>query len=159
MPSDDGSVMERAATNRTKWAARLSLLAFLSFFAVGYGAGSAYAGVAYSSYGYSTVAGKQYQNRAVIGTSSGNAQATTETKRSSGSTPIGWAGSRGRLFTSGGSLSCEGTNQYNSTGSGALGLSCIRYSVGTWYSYGVSLAWNGSSYQSFYTFLSPNQNS
>jgi hypothetical protein len=41
----------------------------------------------------------------------------------------------------------------------AVGYSCDRYTSGTWYSYGVSLGWNGSGYTSFYTYQSPNQNS
>jgi hypothetical protein len=121
---------------------------------------SALAGNAFSSYGYYTVGSTTYENQAEIATWTGpNATAWTQTQKSGGGTPNGWAGSRGRLFTSGGSLSCEGTNRYNSGGAYAFGQSCVRSSSGSWYSYGVSLGWNGSGYTSFYTFKSPNQNS
>jgi len=70
---------------------------------------------------------------------------------------------RGRLFTGSGALSCEGTNEYSSQslGPGSFwnGTSCTRGGSGTWYSYGVSLTWNGSGYNSTYTFQSPSQNS
>ncbi len=118
------------------------------------------AGTALSSFGYFTVAGNQYVNYAAILTSTGHAQASTTTSFSSGSTPTGYAGSRGRLFTSGGSLSCEGANTYNPGPSySAIGYSCTRTSSGAWYSYGVSLGFNGSGYNSYYTYQSPNQNS
>jgi hypothetical protein len=133
---------------------------FVSCLLLGSAAGSANAGIADSANGYYTVAGHQYVNTAIIDTGSDIAIAITDTSWSAGGTPTGDAGSRGRLFTSGGSLSCEGSNTYNSsTGSLAVGYSCDRYTSGTWYSYGVSLGWNGSGYTSFYTYQSPNQNS
>ena len=119
---------------------------------------AAEAGTAYSSDGYFTVAGNQYINVAYIHTSTGSAVATTSTGFSNGATPTGYAGSRGRLFTSGGSLWCEGSNTYNSSAF-AAGYSCNSRTSGSWYSYGVSLGWNGSGYNSYYTYQSPNQNS
>lgn len=109
--------------------------------------------------------GKTYQNRATIVTvtSTHKATASTSTGPSGFHAPAGWVSSRGRLFTSGGALSCEGVNEYNDSqlenGTVVVGYSCTHTGTGTWYSYGVSQAWNGSGYTAFYTFKSPNQNS
>jgi hypothetical protein len=152
--------VEGSGTREKKWLLRLAAVSFAAFLALGISAGSAIAGSSQSAYGYYTVNGHQYKNVAVVATQSNFAQALTQTWWSTGSVTSGWAGARGRLFTSGGSLSCEGSNQYNTTtGERAQGFSCSRTSSGAWYSYGVSLAWTGSGYQSFYTFQSPNQNS
>lgn len=129
-------------------------------FTVGAGATLAAAGTSTSAYGYSTINGHQYINWASVTTTTNSAQARTVTQWNGGGTTAGWAGSRGRLFTSGGALSCENTTVYNpSNGSIASGYSCIKNTVGSWYSYGVSYGWNGSSYNAFYTFKSPNQSS
>jgi len=135
------------------------LTTFLVSFAAGVSVAGANAGNASGSYGFFTAGSTQYINFASIATSSNVAQATTSTSRNASTTPSGWAGSRGRLFTSGGSLSCEGSTTYNS---GTIygyheAVSCIRFTSGTWYSYGVSYGYNGSGYNASYTYLSPNQ--
>lgn len=136
------------------------LTAVLAGFLAGVGAQPAVAGYAESARGYFTAGGTQFSNYAYISTSAKSATAVTSTQRTGGGTPSGWAGSRGRLFTSGGAMSCEGVNSYNSgSGTVAFGYSCTRRSGGTWYSYGVSIGWNGSGYSSFYTYRSPSQNS
>jgi hypothetical protein len=137
--------------------------AFLAAFLVGVAPGLAHAGWADSSVGgFGPVNGHSYENYASVYTPSGYAIAYTYTGPSGSSVASGWVGSRGRLFTSGGSLSCEGSNTYSTqtltSGSYWSGTSCSRGS-GAWYSYGVSLAFNGSGYNSYYTFQSPNQNS
>jgi hypothetical protein len=136
---------------------------FLAAIVVGAGTAPSIAAVAYSSVGQYTVGSYTYRNYATVNTNPGIANAITDTAPWGFTAPSGWVGARGRLFTSGGALSCEGTNQYKSgsTPSGTYfgAASCSRLTSGTWYSYGVSLGWNGSGYQSFYTFLSPNQNS
>lgn len=149
---------------------RRALVAMATAFAVSFMAGVtptvANAGIATSTVGSFSVAGNNYRNFARIATyptSNHQASAFTHTAPNGFTAPVGWVGSRGRLFTSGGALSCEGINTYNpsslASGSYHVAVSCIRNQVGTWYSYGVSRAWNGSGYNSVYTFLSPNQNS
>lgn len=148
-----------------KGRAALQLLVALS---VGAGAGGGItagnAANAYSAVGSFTTAGKGYINQAQIYTSSGYARAYTNTGPANVNVPAGWIGGRGRLFKSSGALYCEGSNTYT-TGT-ALGgamyaaLSCgYNGGAGAWYSYGVSLTWNGGGYNSTYTFKSPNQNS
>jgi hypothetical protein len=134
------------------------LVSFLAAVPIG-----ASAGTASSSVGSFSSGGHSYTNQAVIHTSTGSASAQTLTAPSGYTAPAGWVGSRGRLFASGGTLSCESSNLY-STGSLVSGqywsqYSCTRTTTGAWYSYGVSLVWNGSGYNSVYTFQSPNQNS
>ena len=145
---------------RTHGWQRSVMVALVVGFTVGAGATLAAAGTATSAFGYSTINGHEYQNYATIVTSTNNARAYTVTKWNSGGTTAGWAGARGRLFTSGGALSCEGTTSYNPYDNWtATGYSCTRTTSGAWYSYGVSYGWTGSSYSPFYTFKSPNQNS
>ena len=81
---------------------RGALVACLVGLSLGAGGSAAFAGTALSAYGFYTVVGREYQNVAVIVTSSGRANARTSTQWSNGAQPVGWAGSRGRLFTSGG---------------------------------------------------------
>lgn len=124
---------------------------------------AAFAGNAYSAIGYATVGGRQYENRAAIYTTTGTARAETQVGTTYVTAQPGWLGARGRLFTSGGALSCESSTVYNST-SYAAGTrfgtqSCVRTYSGTWYSYGVTPLWNNSGYSPYYTLLSPNQNS
>jgi len=134
-------------------------LALLVGLGVGITTEAAQATTAQSSTGYYTVGGHQYANTAYVFTySPPAASAQTYTQWSTPTTSPGYAGSKGRLFTGSGSLSCEGSIQYNS-GQAAVGSSCTRSTSGTWYSYGVSYGWNGSSYSPFYTYQSPNLNS
>jgi hypothetical protein len=145
---------------RSKVISRAIILTAASGLLVGLGAQAAFAGYAQSAYGYFTSGSQQYMNYAYISTSNQTATAVTSTQFSGGGTQIGWAGSRGRLFTSSGALRCESTNQYNGEYNyPAFGYSCNPGTSGAWYGYGVSLGWNGGGYQSFYTFQSPNQNS
>jgi hypothetical protein len=150
-------------SNRSHTTRRLSAVfggVALAGLVAGLGAQAASAGTATSANGYSTIHGHQYVTRAYVTTSTKQAYAGTVNVWSSGSTTAGWAGSRGRLFTSAGKLSCEGSTMYNrANGSQITGLSCTRTTTGAWYSYGVAQGWTGSGYQSFYTFKSPNQNS
>lgn len=149
---------------RRRLAAVLVATLLASFF-VGFGAQAASAGVQSSDWGYFTVSGNAYRNYAVIITSTGSARASTNTGPQSGDTlPGGYVGSRGRLMIDGGTtLSCEGSNTYNSSSISyatmLTGVSCTRTTSGAWYSWGVSLGWNGSGYNSMYTFKTVSQNS
>lgn len=155
-----------AATAVTKvsarrWTVRASTAALLASFLVSFGVTASNAGTANSSLGYYSASGYNYSNQAIVVTSSGYAEARTKVSVTSGScAPSGYIGLRARLFTSGGSLNRESQNRYTSSCTmgydspiGAGGL------YGTWYSYGVSFAWNGSSYNAVYTYKSPNQSS
>jgi len=111
---------------------------------------AAYAAGVDSTYG--TVA-SYYTTHASLVYSPGYAQAGSHVYDNFGSPhSAGFLGARGRLFTSGGSLSCEGGIWYNASGSSYTdGWSCGRYASGSWYSYGV--VWvNGNAY---YTFTTP----
>lgn len=120
---------------------------------------SASAGSAYSSYGYYTVDGHQYENQAEIVTVSDYAEALTYNQWTTETQPAGWAGARGRLFTSGGSLKCQSAIVYNFSDDTMAEGYCSSSTHGAWYSYGVAYGFTGSGYQPFYTFISPNQNS
>ena len=121
---------------------------------------AAQAGQAVSSWGYFTVNGVAYKNQATISTSSGSAGAyTLLAKAGSGCIPSGWGGARARLFNSGNTLVRQSTIQYNSGCTVAFDVVTSRTGSGTWYSYGVTWGWNGSAYNPYYTFKSPNQSS
>ena len=117
----------------------------------------AFAAVAQSSVGAATAGGYNYRNYAEI--DSGVHYARTFGGPSNFTVPVGWIGARGRIFSSGGALLCEGATQYNSSsfGPGAYwsGNSCTRSASGAYYSYGVTRFWNGGSYNDFYTYTSP----
>lgn len=156
--------MKQVVSSRPKSAAKPLARAAVIGIVVGALAGvplAAHAGTSYSAQGTFNHGGTAYNQAAVI-TSSAHAHASTSTWPAA-STPAGYIGSRGRLFTSGGSLSCEGTTSYNASTLPPLGAqpgySCHRYTSGTWYSYGVSRKFNGSTWVDVFTFQSGNQNS
>lgn len=154
--------MNDVQVDRTKKKRRLAtLLAILAVsFSISFGTTVAYAGNASSSTSYPYIGGVTFENWATVNTSPGSARSMSLMGHNDGSTPVGHAGARGRLFTSGGSLSCEGSNTYNSaTNMFAAGTSCWRSTSGTWYGYGVVYGWDGTSYAAYYTFKTPNQSS
>lgn len=104
--------------------AAVFLVAFLTTFAPSL----AHAGRSDSAYGYMTVNGAQFRNRALVETNPTEvwAFAGSSMGHTDGSTPVGHAGARGRLFTAGGVLSCEGTTRYNTTTSYIAAASCFQ---------------------------------
>lgn len=138
---------------------------FVTTFIAGFGATRASAVSTLSMYGYSSVAGNEYQNVAVINVNDGSdpwAWARTITSGYSFSAPNGYAGSRGRFYTSSNALWCQSVITYNTGSNSAYGDSCLADdTVGNWYSYGVSHGYNPSTgtYGSFYTFKTTNQTS
>lgn len=161
---DGSNAVIRSARSNRKYIGVLlgSLLVGLT---LGLGPAAASAGTVSGSVGLYTVDGYRYRNYAVIATTTSPHYATayTFTGPNSGSVPAGYPGSRGRLFEQDGAMYCEGSNTYSSATitypNTQGGISCQAHTAGAWYSYGVSLAFNGSGYTSFYTFLSPDQNS
>jgi len=143
----------------------LVLVAFLSAFGVSASTGVAYAvsTSAYGNPGFFTVGGITFENVAHVTTDASAhwANATTVTQKYGGTTPAGAAGSRGRLFIPNEVLMCEGVNTYGTTSSpSAVGRSCTKTNtISEWYSWGVSLGWNGNGYNSYYTYKSPRLNS
>ncbi|SFR97758.1 hypothetical protein SAMN04487783_0139 [Agrococcus baldri] len=145
--------------------AAIVIAAFVVGFVVSFAPAAAHAGVSTGGTGAFSWSGS-YRNNATVATypSTHQANAFTDTWPNGHTAPAGWVGSRGRLFNaSTGALRCEGSNQYNPSalpsGSHQVGVSCVIYQAGTWYSYGVSRAYNGSSWTNRYTFASGNQNS
>ncbi len=117
-----------------------------------------------SNNGYFTVAGNQYLNYAGLNTDTagaGTAAVSTVTQFSSGCAPSGYAGSRGRLFD--GSTTAlvvqDTVFRYNSGGTCFAFSSASASGHRVNYSYGVSQGWTGSGYNSYYTYLTTNQNS
>jgi len=122
-------------------------------------AGVALAGTAYSAYGYYTVAGTQYRNRAIVTTTTWGAWASTYAGTYPYKTvPAGYLGMLCRLYNSSGVLVRQDGYYYNS--SPCIGVeqpgshTTVR---GNYYSYGKTQAWNGSGYATYLTFKSPNQ--
>jgi hypothetical protein len=153
-----GVSSDSSRQGRRTWLA-IPVAVFLAGFLVMFIPAAANAGVADSAYGYYTVYGHQYQNQAIISTSTGSAVGFTYNSWYTGSNPTGWAGAQGRVFSSGGTLECHGTIEYNSAPGYVAGSDCVYYASGAYYSYGVAYGWNGSGYSPFYTYKSPNQNS
>jgi hypothetical protein len=162
MSSTTISTAQRRTLSRSRIIAAFAA-AFVAAFLFGFVPSAANAGTANSATGTFTTNGVGYQNYASVRTSTGSAIAYTYTGPRSTSVASGWVGSRGRLFTGGGALSCEGANSFSSVtlGAGAYwsGTSCTRGGSGNWYSYGVSSTYTGSGYATTYTFQSPQQSS
>lgn len=129
---------------------------------VAYGA-PASAATAYGKYGYyGPVNGKSYRNRSYVS----NWNSTTLVARSlaevtsGGSVATGWIGVLPRLYK--GTALCAQTSDYRYNSSdNTVGFDAPIYGRcggGAYNSYGVTRAWNGSSYNSYYTFRSPNIN-
>lgn len=137
----------------------LAVLMGLVGFLLAYSPMSSDAGTAYGSWGGYSVGGRDYQNRAWVSTSTGSAGARTDVRPTSGCAPSGYMGARARLFNSGGSLIQESSIVYNSVCANSMTVPTNRSASGTWYSYGITWGFNGSGYNSFYTFVSPNQSS
>lgn len=73
--------------------------------------------------------------------------------------PTGYMGAKARLYDSNGILDTSSSWYYNSAPQvGMLVLSPYYYSSGIYYSYGLTAAYNGSGYSTYYTFQSPNVN-
>ena len=148
---------------RHKKPVTLLSVALLSGLFVGLGASAAYAGTAYSAWGYFTTNGINYRNQAVIITNpSTNAVGSNTYLGSTNTTlPSGWGGNRARTFNSSNVMVCQSGIFYNS-GSIPAGSyysnACGVTAVGAFYGYGVTWGWTGSSYSAVYTFKSPNQN-
>lgn len=148
---------DRDQPTRTRGRVLAGLL--VTGFLIGLAPAAAQAGQASSSWGYFTVNGVSYKNQATISTSTGSAGAYTFLGRTSGCIPSGWGGARARLFNSANTLIQESSILYNSGCVIGFDRVTSRSGGGTWYSYGVTWGWNGSSYSPSYTFKSPNQNS
>lgn len=122
----------------------------------------AFAGHAYSSYGYYTVYGIGYRNQAGVHTTSYSCWATTSVGcYPARNVPAGYMGALARLYNSSGSLVRQSSWQYNGSSLGGMSvLTSDPYSLptGVYYSLGQSRAWNGSGYATYNTFRSPNQN-
>lgn len=118
-------------------------------------------GTADSSTAQFSVNGITYYDFArVTANSNGTVYASTWIRGAS-TVPAGWAGVNGRLFRSSGAMVGESGFYYNGSSMPAgnqLVNTTGHNARGTFYSYGVARGWNGSSYNSYYTFQSPYQN-
>lgn len=159
-------MMDSTATGGLKrWRA---VMVLVTCFLVGFGGAApiaANAGVSWSLVGnFTHPSSKKFRNQAVVYTTTNQAFAATATASNGHSIVPGWMGSRGRLYrATTDALSCEGQNTYNPTtytsGQWIMGVSCTRTGSSTWYSYGVSRAYNGTTWKNVFTFKSGIQNS
>lgn len=107
----------------------------------------------YSTFGYS------YQNYSSMQNTSANAVASTTVRNAnSENMPGGYMGVNARIFTSGGTEKGESGFKYTNGPSSAFSVPYLYGPSGTYYSYGVTRAYNGNGYNSYYTFKSPNLN-
>lgn len=152
-----GAFHGQRTASRSRRMVRVTAVALLAGGLLGFIATTALAATVTSTVGYYTVAGRQNRNFARLDyyTPGGTAYTFTGPK-SPVTAPVGYVGSRGRLFLDSGQMSCEGTNTYNNSSitytTMWIGYSCDRFTHGTWYSYGVSYSWNGSGYSPWYSF-------
>lgn len=128
---------------------------FLSITAI-----AAYAASAYSPWGYyGPYLGYSYQNRASILTYTDSASAYTDVQnQTSGNVPTGYMGLKARMYNSSNSLVSQSDYSYNSQPLYSMARSTSTTSHGTYYSKGLTQAYNGNGYVEYTTFASPSLN-
>lgn len=141
---------------------KIAMCAFMLVIFLVSGALVAFATTLYSSWRYyGPVNGFSYQNRAFVSSDYPNGvYAVAQVKpQSGGSAPAGYMGARARLYNGSGSL-VNATSWYY-TNSVSWGLDVYGddvYTTDSYYSYGQSKAYNGSGYNTYDTYQSPNVN-
>ncbi len=144
-----------------------ALVSFALTFTGTVGAGIASAGQATSAFGYYSDNGVNYKNQSIINTNHSDnhqAYAVTLAYVTAGTAPSGWVGALPRRTNSSGSVVCTGTWAYSSSSmnSGNYPLNpsgCFINNHSAYGSDGQTKAFNGSSYNTYGAFTSPNQNS
>lgn len=137
--------------------AQLAIPAFIMGIVLG-SAGVALATTASGPYGYyGPIYGYQYYNEAGVSTISTGANATTWVGSYQDSTiPIGYMGGFARLYNSNGVLEKYSSWTYNASAVYAMAVTSPTDGVHqSYYSYGVTAAYNGNGYDYYYTFKSP----
>ncbi len=136
----------------------------IALVALGPAAGAAIASSVSSSISYyGPVAGYNYENQAFLYNegNSGSWGAVSVATQHGTSAPAGYMGYDVLVYTSSGSLCLAGTWQYNGTpaagiaGPGPSGIQA-DCGAGNYFTQGQTEAWNGSAYQAYYTYDTPN---
>ena len=146
------------ATSRLSGTARAALLAGAVGVLLGVAVAPAGAATAWGQIGnIGSALGISYNNQAGVDNSSKWAATVTSANTNA---PVGYIGSRGRLFNGSSICSDPGTTYNNVAASSHYGYSTFGVSCGSGarYSYGVSYFYNGSGYNAAYTFQSPSLN-
>jgi hypothetical protein len=111
---------------------------------------------------YGPHAGYNYRNQSEIWTNTTVSWAyTIAANQASGNVPSGYMGLLARNYRSNGALCTQRGYYYNSGPASSVSYPTLQSAscgAGSYYSYGVTQAWTGSAYQSYFTFRSPNQN-
>jgi hypothetical protein len=132
---------------------------------------AAFAGSATSAQGYYTVYNHNYFNESSITTGidpNGKPYANAYTGamcnpcEPSNSVPAGYLGAKARLFNASNQLISQTEFVYNSSSDWVEYSDSARLSPAVlgaaYYSYGITAAYNGNGYTTYYTFVSPSQN-
>lgn len=121
-------------------------------------AGTSMASSTCSPYGYyGLIDGNQYYNQACIATVSSGANATTWVGGNQSSTvPTGYMGGYARLYNASGSLKEYAGWVFNNSPVYAMAVTTPTDGVHqSYYSYGITAAYNGNGYNYIYTYQSP----
>lgn len=114
-----------------------------------------------SPYGYyGPILGYSYKNQAKAYTGTGDLAgvwAYACVYSEDGNVPTGYMGARARLYNSSGSLVKSSSWVYNDEPLSGMSIPTDIYKTkGTYYSKGLTAAYNGDGYTTYYTFQSPN---
>lgn len=100
---------------------------------------------------------KYYNNASVINNTNLCARTWVMMTEGGNQVPTGYMGGKARLYTSGGSLKRESEWIYNDQPIAGYGVYTNNYNQsGTYYSKGISAAYNGNGYTTYSTYQSPN---
>lgn len=141
---------------------KVKVSTFLLGIILGVSTMSVLAAVAYGEWGYyGPFLGYEYQNQAYVGVLSSGVWAGTTVSRNrneSGNVPIGYMGCQARLFKDN-ALYSSSTMTYNDEPLWSFTkITDSTTKTGTYYSKGITAAYNGNGYSNYYTFASPSQN-
>lgn len=109
---------------------------------------------------YYSCYGKNYCNQSTIFISPSGASGISQANSNSGSVPSGYIGVCPRLYNGSGTL-CQTVDwQYNSSSATAKQVSTGEHTVRgqSYYSFGITRAYNGNGYSNYYTYQSPSLN-
>lgn len=120
----------------------------------------AFAATVYSSWGYyGPINGYSYKNQASLMNSDGWLTTGTNVyNQYSGNIPAGYMGAKAQLYNTNNQLIDYSSWQYNSTAVNNFGVIIQKnnYSHTYYYTKGITAAYNGNGYTTYYTFQSPN---
>lgn len=140
---------------------KTAVLAFIVGILFATSTATVFAATATSSWGYyGPYLGYSYKNQAMVSDNVRLYASTTAANQATGNVPTGYMGAKAMLYNSSNQLIDFTSWYYNNGPANSLSVPTLGsgFSSGTYYSKGMTAAYNGNGYNQYYTFQSPNIN-